>query len=232
MKRLGVIVPSSNSTVEKEFSIALQQAEFTAHYSRVHLENVTLKALQDMENGLSDAAALLSDVAVDAVLFACTSGSLVKGLGYDLVLSKKIQQAAKCPSVTTSTAVVEALRSLGAKKVSLATPYITEVTKREVGFLEQNGFTVVKEESLGAADNLEIGRLTAKDAADLARKVDCPDADAVFVSCTNLQTFEVLQGLEAELGKAVVSSNSASLWFSQKALKVKPADGLSKLFKL
>ncbi len=222
MKRLGVILPSSNTTVEKEFSQAIQNSEVSVHYSRVHLAEVTVKGLEDMEAGLAEAADLLFDAAVDLVLFACTSGSLIKGYGYDLALSKKISDAAGCPAFATSTAVVKALHALGVERISLATPYVAEVAQREVVFLEQSGFQVVREASLGLVDNLEIGRLVSEDAAGLAAKVDSAQSQAVFVSCTNLQTFGKLKALEIQLGKPVVSSNSASLWLTLKTLKAQP----------
>ncbi len=232
MQRLGVIIPSSNTTVETEFSNALRGSDVSVHYSRVHLENVTVKSLEDMEAGLVDSALLLKDASVDFVLFACTSGSLIKGSGYDLALSKKISDASKCPAYTTSSAVVDALKALGVEKISLATPYVEEVTEKEVQFLFQNGFQVVNAESLGLENNLEIGRLTPAHAQELAKKVDTPQSEAVFISCTNFRTFEVLCALEAALDKPVFSSNSASLWIACRALKLKPHADLGKLFTL
>jgi maleate isomerase len=230
MRRLGVIVPASNTTVESEFSGAFRSGEVSVHYSRVHLKDVTVEGLEQMERGLADAAALLSDAKVDAVLFACTSGSLVQGLGYDMALAKEISDAAKCPAFTTSTAVVEALNALGAKNICLATPYVSEVEHREVQFLQSSGFNVLSAESLGYSDNLEIGKLTAQNAAAIARKVYRSGAEAVFVSCTNLQTFAALQTLEKEFSLPLVSSNSASLWMACRTLKTQPAASYGRLF--
>ncbi|MCJ7762624.1 maleate cis-trans isomerase, partial [Candidatus Bathyarchaeota archaeon] len=107
--------------------------------------------------------------------------------------------------------VVEALNELGAHRISLVTPYVDEVNKKEVDFLGKSGFEVQNIRSFNLRSNLEIGKLTANDAAILARNVNSDFSDALFISCTNLRTFEALPLLEEELQKPVVSSNSATL---------------------
>ncbi len=231
MKRLGVIIPSSNTTVEKEFSAALHGSEVSLHYARIPLKDVTVKALEEMEKQNVIAAKLLKDAAVDLVVFACTSGSLIKGLGYDLRIAQEISKAAGCPAVATSSAVVDALKTLKARKIALATPYIMEVADREVEFLQKSGFEVVSNQSLGIMENLKIGQLTLQDAQDIAKRASSKLADAILVSCTNFRTFEALPSLERQLAKPVVSSNSATLWTALNALNVRPKLGLGKLFK-
>jgi maleate isomerase len=230
MKRLGIIIPSSNTTVEREFSNVLQGTDVSVHYARVHLNDVTIDGLEHMEAELEDAARLLKDADVDTVAFACTSGSLIKGLGYDALLAKRISEAAGCPALTTSGAVVDALRALKARKICLATPYLEEVTDREVSFLEKNGFEVLKRQGLNIRENLQIGRLTPSEAEAIAKNVYSQDADALFVSCTNFGTFEVLSTLERQLGKPVVSSNSATLWALLRVVKVNCRVSLGQLF--
>ncbi|MGD6809058.1 MAG: maleate cis-trans isomerase family protein [Candidatus Bathyarchaeia archaeon] len=230
MKRLGVIIPSSNTTVEPEFSEALHCSDVTLHFARIHLNNVTVKDLQDMEKETEVAAKLLADAAVDLIAFACTSGSLINGLGYDKSIAEKIFKTAGCPAVTTSTAVVDALNTVNAKKIVLSTPYIEEVAKKEIEFLTESGFAVVHHRSLGIRENLKIGRLTPNDTQTLALNTDSSIAQAVFISCTNFQTFKVLPHLEKELNKPVISSNSATLWASLKMLKMPTQVSLGKLF--
>ncbi len=232
MQRLGIIIPSSNTTVETEFSSALQGTDVSVHYARVHLNDVTVEGLEGMEAELDGAARLLKDAEVDVVAFACTSGSLIKGLGYDALLAKRISEAAGCPALTTSGAVVDALKALKVRKICLATPYLQEVTDREVSFLERNGFQVLNSQSLNIKENLKIGNLTPDDAQALAKTVDSNDADAIFISCTNFRTFEVLSALERQLGKPVVSSNSATLWAALRLMKAKSAVSLGRLFDL
>lgn len=230
MHRLGVILPSSNTTVEYEFSKALQGTGLSVHYARVPLQEVTVQGLEGMECELENAAQLLADAGVEAIAFACTSGSLVRGLGYDSKLAKSISEAAHCPALTTSGAVLEALKALNARKICLGTPYLSEVAAKEVEFLKGNGFKVLKEQSLGIKENLKIGQLSPADAEKLAKTVFTAGADAVFISCTNFRTFEALSVLESELDMPVISSNSATLWASLNELKVGSTVTLGRLF--
>ncbi len=230
MHRLGVILPSSNTTVEYEFSKALQGSDISVHYARVPLQEVTVQGLEGMECELGNAAQLLADAGVEAVAFACTSGSLVKGLGYDSKLTKHISEVAHCPALTTSGAVLEALKTLNARKICLGTPYLSEVAAKEVEFLEGNGFEVLKEQSLGIKENLKIGKLPPADAEKLAKTVYTKGTDAVFISCTNFRTFEALSALESQLGVPVISSNSTTLWAALKALNITNKVPLGQLF--
>ena len=230
MQRLGVIVPSSNTTVEAEFARVLHESDITLHVSRIPLAEVTIKGLSAMEKETQAAARLLKDADVDAVAFACTSGSLIKGLGHDAALAEKIGKIVQCPVVVTSGAVVATLNELGTHRISLVTPYMDEVNKKEVDFLEKSGFQVQNVRSFNLKSNLEIGKLTASDAAILARSANSDFSDALFISCTNLRTFEALPLLEEELQKPVVSSNSATLWASLKALNSSFKPRLGRLF--
>jgi maleate isomerase len=230
MQRLGVIIPSSNTTIEIEFSTILHGTDVSFHIARIHLSDVTVKDLEDMQKETQAAARLLKDADVNLVAFACTSGSLVKGLGYDGIIAKKISKAAGCPAVTTSGAVVEALKTLKAHKIALATPYIAEVTDREIDFLQKSGFEIVNTRSLNIKENLKIGKLTPNDAATIAKNADSNLADAIFISCTNFPTFQAIPTLEKQLKKPVISSNSATLWASLRALNAKITINLGKLF--
>lgn len=230
MQRLGIIVPSSNTTVETEFSNILHGSNITLHTARMPLKNVTAPELAAMEKQATTAAKQLEDAQVDAVVYACTSGSMLNGLGHDIAIAEKLSTTAKCPAIVTTTAVIDALEHLQAQRIALATPYIAEINKREVDFLKAYGFGVVKTASLNIKENLKIGQLTSTDAARLARTVDVPSADIVFISCTNFCTFEAISTLEEQLQKPVISSNSATLWAALKILKPNFHACIGKLF--
>lgn len=230
MHKLGIIIPSSNTTVEPEFSSTLYGSKISLHTARIRLNDVTVDGLLAMEKETETATQLLKDADVDVIVFACTSGSLIRRTGHDKEVAEKISRIAKRPAVVTSGAVVDGLRKLSVRRVALATPYIDEINIREVEFLTQNGFEVINVQTLNLKENLKIGRLTADDAAALARKADSACTDAVFVSCTNFATFNTIPTLEAQLKKPVISSNSATLWAALKALRLKLTVPLGKLF--
>ncbi|MCD6244010.1 MAG: aspartate/glutamate racemase family protein [Candidatus Korarchaeota archaeon] len=218
--RLGLIIPSSNTTMEEEFRKLLPKG-ISLHVARVRLRKVNVRELLEMERYAKEAAQLLGDAGVDLIAYGCTTGSLVGGLGYDLRLAEEIKGTSGIKAITTAGAVLDALRQLSVEKVAVATPYIDEVNEKEKEFLEANGFQVVNIKGLQIEENLEIGRQPPEVAYRLAKDVDRPEAEAVFISCTNFRTIEVIAVLEADLGKPVFSSNTATLWASLKSLRIR-----------
>ncbi|RLG50766.1 MAG: maleate cis-trans isomerase [Thermoproteota archaeon] len=218
--RIGLIVPSSNTTMEPELTAAAPEG-VSVHTARMRLREVTVEGLLEMEEHAEEAALQLSDARVDVIVYGCTTGSLVKGPGHDTQLSRRLSSIASCPVVATATAVVQALKAVGASSIAVATPYIEELDRREKEFLEASGFRVVEMRGLGIRDNAEIGKLPPHVAYQLAKEADSPEAHAVFISCTNFRTFEVIEKLERDLGKPVVTSNQASLWAALKHLKIR-----------
>ncbi len=217
--RVGLIVPSSNTTMELEMWRLMPEG-VSIHTARIALEKVTVEELEAMGKGVEEASRLLSTIGPDIVIFGCTTGSLVKGPGYDEELARRIERTAGAPAVATATAVVEALKSLGAERIALATPYIDEVNEREVKFLEHHGFSVVDLRALRIRGNVEIGRVEPWRVYRLAKSLDYANADALFISCTNLRTLEVINALERDTGRPVVSSNTATAWATLRKLKV------------
>jgi maleate isomerase len=161
---------------------------------------------------LEHAAALLVWADVDVIVFACTTGSLVHGVGWDREVAGRIERASGRPATTTTTTVLGALRAVGATTLAVATPYVEELNAIERQFLEASGFAVAAISGLGCATDAEIGRLDPEDAVSLVERVDTPDADAVFISCTNFHCLPVIASLERQLGKPVVTSNLAGAW--------------------
>lgn len=182
------------------------------HIARVKLQKITITALEEMEEHTLDAADRLADAKVDIIGYGCTSGSFFKGKDHAREIERKIIEKTRIPAVTTSTAVIQALDKLYINKVCVPTPYIDEINELEKKFLEQNKIHVLKIEGLGIINNSEIGDKKPGNTVDLARKVYVPEADGLFISCTNLRTIEAIDPLEKELGVPVISSNTATLW--------------------
>jgi arylmalonate decarboxylase len=90
------------------------------------------------------------------------------------------------------------------------------VTERELEFLAHAGFEVVASRSLGLGASEEerryIGRVPTEALHRLASSVNRPEAEAVFVTCTQLPTLPMIERLEVEFGKPVITSNQATLW--------------------
>jgi maleate isomerase len=234
--RIGLITLATDASVLPEYARAMPPG-IAVYPAPIVLPRgeVTPAALSEMLAGdaLERAAELLAWTEVGVILFACTSGSLVHGPGSDRELIGRIERATGLPGLTTATAVLAALRALAVRRVAVATPYIDELNDIEADFLAAAGFAVAAIDGLGCATDPEIGRLGPADAMALAARVDRPDADAIFISCTNFHCLEAIAPLEARHGKPVVTSNQAGAWAALRTIGVADdGDGLGKLFGL
>lgn len=209
--RVGLVVPSSNTTAEPEFWTNLPEG-VTVHTARMRLVDVEAAALGRMAEDIDRCVDLLATAGIDVVAYACTTGSLVEGPGYDEEIERRIADAIGVPAVATAASVRRAFDALGLESIAVTTPYVDDLTEREVAFLEAAGYRVVAAQGLGIRPNAEIGHLEPGRAYREARAVDHPDADGVFVSCTNYRTFEAIASLEDDIGKPVITSNQATLW--------------------
>jgi maleate isomerase len=213
--RVGVIDLSTCTSLTAEFRLALPP-EVLVLYSRLRLPGgeVSVEALDRMvaSRRLEEAACELADAAVAALTFACTSGSLLHGVGFDDRLRERMRKATGVQTTTTATSVVEALRHLGAESVCVGTPYVEAIDERERMFLVDSGFGVRRIVGLGKHYDREIGALTADEVRALARSAHVPGCDVLFLSCTNLPALALVDELEQELGTTVVTSNSATIW--------------------
>jgi maleate cis-trans isomerase len=217
--RIGVLVPSANTTTEAEFN-ALVPEGITVHSARMFITSPTVENLTRMNQDAEKAAEMIATMEPTAVAFACTTGSLLEGVGYDTQLIRRIEKTVKVPTTTTVTAVIKAFKELGVRKVSVGTPYNEELTQREKEFFEKSGVRVLKIKGLDFQGE-EWKELHLERVKKLAREVSHPEADAIFLSCTNLKTLPVIAELEKELGKTVFSSNVATFWDTMRLMGIK-----------
>lgn len=228
--RLGLVVPSSNTTNEPEFSRTLPDG-VSLHTARMRLEDAAANNLTEMADELERCVELLSTAEVDVIAYGCTTGSLVHGPGYDEEIESRIRDAAGLPAVATAAAIKRAFDAVGIESVAITTPYIGDLNRREAEFLDAAGYEVHDISGLGLKPNLEIGEQRPETAYREARLLDHEDADGVFISCTNYRTFEIIEPLERDLEKPVVTSNQATLWNAFELLGVDPpANAPGRLF--
>lgn len=210
-RRIGLLVPSSNTTVEPEFYRALPP-HVTLHVARLHLTQITPESILGMVADLEAQSRALASADVDVIVLGATAPSFLKGLGYDREIAQRIGAASGKRATTTSTALLEAIRHLELERVVLGSAYDAKVNAIARAFLEANGVTVLDAQGLGLVDNLTVGRLGEDTTYDLARRVDRPDAQGIVLSCTNWRTLGVIERLERELRKPVVSTTQVSIW--------------------
>jgi maleate cis-trans isomerase len=211
--KIGLIIPSTNTSNEPEF-YRMAPPGVTIHTSRLLLVGeTTQESYQRMAAALEGASEALATAEVDVIAYSCTSGSIMCPLPQ---LLKTITDKTATPATAASGAVVAALRALGVQRVAVATPYPDLVNDRQKKFLEDYGFRVSHLQGLDLGHTQEerraINRIPPEAVFRLARAVDRPDAQAVFISCTAVATIDVIAELEKELGKPVISSNTAVFW--------------------
>jgi maleate isomerase len=210
--RLGVITPSSNIVTEPEYTLMTPEG-VSCHYQKFEFTGGGVTALKNLEKLVPEATALIAHARPAAVAMCCTGGSFAGGYGYDKMLIQKMEsKSGGAPATTSSTAMIEAFKTLGVKKVSLAVPYLEEVAMAEKKFVEGHGIEVVNIKWLGLQDSIEIAGVPPEVVYNLARQVNEPETEAVFLSCIALHTVEIIETLEIDLQKPVVSSNQATMW--------------------
>lgn len=214
--RLGVIVPSTNTTVEPEFAAHVPH-DVAVFATRVYVAEVSCEAdkaasLLAMHGQLDRAVTELASLHVDAIAYACTSGSFLNGRDSDQVMCEELTRSTGIPIVTTSSALVTALRALSANTVAVATPYVAPVADGATAYLSQAGFDVVARNDLHLLSNLDKGRLEPTASYVAATGMDTSAADAVVISCTNWRTLDSLVAIESATGRPAISSNLVTLW--------------------
>jgi maleate isomerase len=147
---------------------------------------------------------------LDVICYNCTSGSFVVG---EEVIRRKIEnRATKVLGTTLLTGVVQALRCLGITRVSLATAYTDDINKLEHDYFERAGFAIPRVSGLGLTTDMEMNKVSPDYLREFAISLDCPDAEAIFLSCGALRSLDILEEVEGVVGKPVICSNQASFW--------------------
>ncbi|MVW72835.1 hypothetical protein [Bordetella sp. 15P40C-2] len=222
--RIGFLVPPGNPTVEPEM-MDLSPEGVSLHFTRMVAHGTTgAHAGQEDRNRtqiehLADNARLLAMVKPGVMVMAHTATSYTLGMQGEADLVQRMQDEHGIPFLTAFGSVVEALRHLGIRRVAYGTPYDEATTQKGKRHLESFGFEVVAHRILPGVTN--IYDETHQRAYQLARSVDCAQADAVFLSGVGMPTIDALDMLERDLGKPVLSSASAMMWNALRAIKVR-----------
>lgn len=215
--RIGLIVLSNDYTVERDFMNLRPNNDVAIFATRIPFAaDCTVTSLQAMAPSITDAAKLLiPDGRLDAVAYACTSGSVV--IGYEAIRDRISVARPDTPCITPITASIAALDRFEAQKLAVLTPYVDEVNALIGAHLKKAGKEITGFSSFQIEDNEEMAALTSEAIYRAALKADRPDADALFISCTAIRAVDVVERIEQRLGKPVVTANQAMIWQSLRA---------------
>lgn len=221
-KRIGILIPSTNTSVEADFQRLLSDA-VTVHSERLYIPDGTMTeaSLDLMNRDLQDKAALLATAKIDVIAYACTSGSFYRGANWDEQVKNTIEQRTGIPCVTTSAAVSKAFQSLNVRSISVMTPYPDWTNQKLAEYYAAQGMDIkgVHGDTRAAANgHRAINDQDPAEIAQFALEHFDGNAQALFCSCTAWRSLECVQTLEAALNVPVVTSNQATIWASLHAI--------------
>ena len=212
-KRVGLIVPSTNTVMEPDLYRHLPPGA-TVHTSRMLLEgSVTIEAEELMlDVYLPECARQIGTLMPDVVVFGCTSAGALRGPEYEQELAGEISKATGAPTITIMGAVVDELTRLDVKSVAVLTPYSEEINDTIKESLEASGFTVPHINGMDVKGAFNIAAVSPEEIVEYVRlELEGVDSDCLFVSCANLKSVDVLEDIRQAAGRPVVTSNQAVL---------------------
>jgi maleate isomerase len=222
--RLGLLTASGIIAPESEFWLMAPEG-VSCHFTKMPFTGGGTKdiieELKTAEKFLEDAVTLIADAHPSAVALVGTGASFAGGYGYDQKLIQKMKERiGNLPATTGSSSAIAALKKLGVKKISMAMPYVEDVARVGREFVEANGIKVLNAKWLGKRDSFEIAQIPRETIYSLAKEADEPESEAVFISCVALFVVELIEILEHDLKKPVVTTNQAIMWNLLRMVKV------------
>ena len=210
--RIGLIALASDFIIEKDFVKVIKDKNIDFFVNRIKTydpltkENL-IKMSEDITNVTSN---ILPNEKIDCIVYGCTSGTIASGFE---TIEKKIKNAKPLSKVSTpSTAAIAALEKLNIKKMSIFTPYPKKLNDEVVSFFKDKKFEVTSNSYLDIESDSDIWKVDPDFLYQVLTNMDHGDADAVFVSCTALPVLQIIQKLEKNLKKFVLSSNQVLIW--------------------
>jgi maleate isomerase len=233
--RVGLLVPSSNTTMETEIPRLLRQRErerpdesFTVHSARLRMANVTPEELRVMNAQTERGTTELADMRPNVVASACLVAIMAQGPKHHRIVQAEIEsilerEHAPAPAVSSAGALVDALHALGARRIGIVTPYVKELTRLVAKYIENAGIEVGDALSLEVSDNRAVAALDPDDLKDYWQRLDLRDCDAIVLSaCVQMRSLPAIEEAERQSGLPTLSASTATTWAILRALGLEP----------
>ena len=230
--RIGLVALSTDFSIEKDFNSIFLNLPIDLFVNRLPFYNpLTDKNLVQMTEKLTEVTEnILPNQTLDTVAYGCTSGTIAAGI--DQIINKIQSAKPNCKVTTPITSAVNALKHLNLKKISVFTPYPQPINEKVINYFKKEGFDVRSFASFNLESDLEIGKVDPQYLLEVLTKIDTSDAEALFISCTALPVFEIIQELENKIKKIVLSSNQVLIWDSIRSVGYNSSiEGYGKLLK-
>ena len=229
--KVGLIALSTDFMIEKDFKKIIENMNIDLFVNRIRSYHpLTKENLIKMGENVTEVSKdILPDEKLDCVVYGCTSGTIASG--YDLIKNKINLAKPEARVVTPSSAAVNALRKMNVKKVSIFTPYSEKLNNDVVDYFKKENFIVTSNSYFDILYDNDIAKVDPDYLFEVITKMDLREAEAVFLSCTNLPALNIVDKLEKKLNKIVLSSNQVLIWDTlQNIKKAEPVNGFGKLF--
>jgi maleate isomerase len=229
--RIGLIALATDFMIEKDFINVTKNMDIELFVNRIHCYSpLTSENLIKMSNTVTEVSKdILPDEKLDCVVYGCTSGTIAAG--YDSI-KKKIELAKPGAKVTTpSTAASNALKKLNVSKVAIFTPYSKKLNDEVVNYFKKEDFIVISNSYFDISIDRDIAKIDPDYLYEVISNMDLGDAEAVFLSCTNLPALSIVDKLEKKLNKIVLCSNQVLIWDTLQSIgRNNSIQGFGKLF--
>src|ERR1043166_959380 len=211
--RIGFIIPSSNRMVEPQMTRFMPPG-VSPHFTRIGMTNRHKAPLEELLPRITYAAELLADSKCDVIVLQCTGTSMSGGVDMDKRVVVEIEKATKRPSLSTASALNEAFAALKAKRLVFISETKQDDHNKKVAYLREAGYDLVADKAASLAGTDAYCTTPPQFWYGLAMSMRNGTADAYFLSCANIHSIDVIENLERDLGKPVVTSNQAAIWCS------------------
>ena len=209
--RIGLIIPSSNRMVEPQARRYLPP-DVEPHFTRIGMTNRHKAPLDQLLPRILLATELLADSKVDVTVLQCTGTSMSGGVEAEREVLREMEQISGRPALSAASAITSALTTLGAKKLVFISETEQAGHEKKLKYLREAGYTLLADKAVGLSGTDEYCAMPPQLWFDTAVSLRHDDADAYFISCANIRSIDVIEALEKELGKPVVTSNQAAFW--------------------
>ncbi len=229
--KVGLIALSTDFMIEKDFKKIIENMNIDLFVNRIRsYYPLTKENLIKMGENVTEVSKdILPNEKLDCVVYGCTSGTIASG--YDSIKNKINLAKPEAKVVTPSSAAVNALRKMNIKKVSIFTPYSEKLNNDVVDYFKKENFIVTSNSYFDILYDNDIAKIDPDYLFEVITKMDLGEAEAVFLSCTNLPALNIVDKLEKKLNKIVLSSNQVLIWDTlQNIKKTEPVNGFGKLF--
>jgi maleate isomerase len=217
-KRIGIVVPSTNTTVQPECE-PLRPRGITNHTARVTIkerplntEQAFFEHMQVMREGIGIAIDQIMTAGLDHLIVGIALETFWGGVAAADKFQGELVARSTVGISMGSTASVAALKAFGARRIAVLTPHQPRGDEMVRLYLTEAGFEVVRLVGLKCQTPRAIAQVPAADIRNALRDLDGPDVDAILQVGTALPTVAIAAEAERWFGKPVLAINAVTYW--------------------